>query len=62
MARKLICPECEETVERGTPRGSRTGYALQVEPKRLEHRHTDREPLCPVVTATGYQPALPTRA
>jgi hypothetical protein len=58
---QLICPECGEAVEQGAPRGSRTGYALDVEPRRLEHRHLDREPLCPVVTRKGYQPALPKR-
>jgi hypothetical protein len=54
---QLICPE------RGTPRGGNgTGWSLDVEPRRLEHRHVDREPLCPVVTGKGYQPALPARA
>jgi hypothetical protein len=60
---QLICPECGEQAERGTPRGGNgTGWSLDVEPRRLEHRHVDREPLCPVVTGKGYQPALPARA
>ena len=60
--RRLACPECGEDVEPGRPRGSRTGYAVDVEPRRLEHRHVrDREPLCPIVTSRGYEPALPRR-
>lgn len=59
---RLICPECGEDVVPGRPRGSLTGYALDVQPERLAHRHRDREPLCPVMTSKGYQPALPKHA
>lgn len=57
---KFICPECDEPVVNRAPhRGSRTGWALNVEPRRLEWSHEDGEPLCPVVIKDGYQPALP---
>jgi len=55
----LRCPECYEPAVRLPSPLPRTGWALAVEPKRLEHAHRDGEPLCPVMTATGYQPALP---
>lgn len=55
--KNLICPECEE---KAVPRAiKREGWALNVEEERLKHTHEDGEPLCPVMTATGYQPALP---
>ena len=64
---RMVCPECGEDVERGDPRGARggagVGWAIDVEVRRLQHRHRgDREPLCPVVTSRGYQPALPKRS
>ncbi len=51
----LICPECGERALKGPP--VRTLYVG--EPDRLRHHHPDGEPLCPVMTSTGYQPAYP---
>ena len=59
---QLICPECGEPAEQGRPRGGSGGWALPADPRRLNHRHAaDREPLCPVMTSQGYQPAMPRR-
>lgn len=59
---RLICPPCGEPVEVGRPRDY--GYpSVGVEPRRLEHRHAgDRTGLCPVMTSSGYQPAMPVQA
>lgn len=52
------CPECGDEIEKGRPRM----YGKPVsayDPERLQWRHAaDHEPLCPVMTAKGYQPAL----
>lgn len=51
----LWCPECGEPAQARPPQrwnranGPRPGYS-----------HPDGEPLCPVMTATGYRPAQPT--
>lgn len=58
---KLRCPECGEAAKRLARPIPRAGWALAVDQKRLEHGHMDGEPLCPVMTSKGYQPALPTR-
>lgn len=61
---KLVCPECGEAAEKGAPAGGhkRAGWSLNVEARRLKHRHSvDGEALCPVSTGNGYQPALPER-
>lgn len=55
----LRCPSCHEPAVRLPRPLPSTGWALAVEPKRLEHAHEDGEPLCPVMTPTGYQPGLP---
>lgn len=56
----MICPECKEKV---IPRlVMRGGWSSGVDEKRLMHTHEDGEPLCPVMTAKGYQPALPIQA
>jgi hypothetical protein len=54
-----ICPECGELVEKVPPR-------VDVTPQLWEWgipnwSHTDRTPLCPVVTERGYEPAQPQR-
>lgn len=53
MAKK--CPECGERVVQGPP--VRTLFIG--ESARLRWHHKDGEPLCPVMTKTGYQPAFP---
>jgi uncharacterized Zn finger protein (UPF0148 family) len=53
----LVCPECGEKARRGFVK--REGSMLSADPARLQHVHHDGEPLCPVMTNTGYQPALP---
>lgn len=53
----LTCPECGEKARPGKVK--RTGSMLSVDPARLQHVHHDGEPLCPVMTSKGYQPALP---
>lgn len=56
----LRCPECHEPAFKLPHPFLRQGWALSVDPERLTHGHgSDGEPLCPVMTATGYQPALP---
>jgi hypothetical protein len=55
----MRCPECHEPAKRANL--PRRGWALEVEPKRLQWAHKDGEPLCPVMTGKGYQPALPER-
>lgn len=55
----LWCPECHERARAETV--ERTGPMLAVEPARLQAVHAvGGGPLCPVMTETGYQPALPT--
>lgn len=57
------CPECGEAVQQKAPRAPRGGgWALSVERKRLKFSHLDGEPLCPVMTPRGYQPAMPIRS
>ncbi|SHN46449.1 hypothetical protein [Cryptosporangium aurantiacum] len=56
-----VCPECDEPVEHIPPDSAGTGALAGGDPARQEWSHLDGEPLCPVVTDTGYQPALPTR-
>ena len=51
----LWCPECGEPAQPRPP--SRWPAANGSRP---DHSHLDGEPLCPVVTATGYRPAWPT--
>lgn len=55
----MRCPECHEPAKRLSRPFPRTGWALCVDAERLTHGHHDGEPLCPVMTPTGYQPALP---
>lgn len=57
----LRCPECLEPA-RPCPPIPPKGWAIGVEPERLRHSHLDGEPLCPVMTTRGYQPALPEAA
>lgn len=54
---KMVCPECDEPVVKRPP--VRSGWSISVDPKRLEYSHPNGEPLCPVMTSTGYQPGLP---
>lgn len=54
---KHHCPECGESIVKRPCAAS--GWTLAVDPKRLAWSHADRTPLCPVMTPTGYQPALP---
>lgn len=56
-----ICPECGCPVQRGEP-VSRSGWSVSVDPERLRWQHLDGEPLCPEITARGYQPAAPVDA
>jgi len=56
MAKKN-CPECGEPAKRGQIKAE--GWALNVEPERRRWTHVDGEPLCPEMTSSGYQPALP---
>ncbi|TQS43733.1 hypothetical protein [Cryptosporangium phraense] len=58
---RYVCPECGEPVEHVPPYDAGTGALAGGDPARQEWSHLDGEPLCPVVTDTGYQPALPTR-
>lgn len=53
----LVCSECGEEVVPGRP----VRELIGVESKRMQHRHKDGEPLCPVMTSSGYQPAMPKR-
>ena len=55
----LRCPECQEAAKRILHPFARRGWALDVDAARLHHAHMDGTPLCPVMTSTGYQPALP---
>ena len=55
------CPVCGERVEVGRPQSHGRPWQSTADPARLQHRHVDGEPLCPVMTGTGYQPALPVR-
>lgn len=55
------CPECGEEVENRPPTNAGTGALAGGDPARQQWSHLDGEPLCPVVTDTGYQPALPDR-
>lgn len=57
----LRCPECHEPARRLLHPFPRRGWALNVDADRLHAAHSDGEPLCPVMTASGYQPALPER-
>lgn len=59
MSETLVCPECGDAVRRLDAPMGRYGALIDVEPKRLRHAHDDGTPLCPVMTSTGYQPALP---
>lgn len=54
-AGRLWCPECGEPAVARPP----TRWTPANGP-RPHHSHPDGEPLCPVLTATGYRPALPT--
>jgi hypothetical protein len=54
-AARLWCPECGEPATARPP----TRWTAANGP-RPEHSHRDGEPLCPVMTAQGYQPAKPT--
>ena len=49
------CPECGEPARPRPPARWTTANG-----PRPDHSHLDGEPLCPVVTATGYHPAWPT--
>ena len=53
--RALWCPECGEPAQPRPPARWTTANG-----PRPDHSHLDGEPLCPVVTATGYHPAWPT--
>ena len=55
----MKCPECGEPVQAKPPKQARSGWTRDVEERRLKHSHKDGEPLCPVMTKTGYQPAMP---
>lgn len=48
----LWCPECGEPAVARPPTRWTTGNG-----PRPRHSHADGEPLCPVMTATGYRPA-----
>lgn len=56
----IKCPECGEPAKPANI--PRRGAMLAVEPKRLKASHLDGEPLCTIVTPTGYQPAMPIRS
>jgi hypothetical protein len=58
---RMVCPECGEPAVHRLPNGAGTGSLLAAEPARQRWSHRDGEPLCPVVTESGYQPALPVR-
>lgn len=50
----LICPECHEEALIRPPRNWTPAWGPEP-----DYSHTDGEPLCPVMTAHGYQPAHP---
>ncbi len=54
LAYGLICPECGEEALIRPP----TDWTPAHEPAPA-YSHTDGEPLCPVMTASGYRPAEP---
>lgn len=54
----MVCPECGEPAVPYPPRNRCPAVDM---PAPL-WSHTDREPLCPVMTARGYAPALPAPA
>ncbi|NYH79022.1 hypothetical protein FHR84_002356 [Actinopolyspora biskrensis] len=56
MAAKWICPECEEEAINTPP----TKATPQLRAEGLpEWSHRDGEPLCPVMSSSGYVPADP---
>jgi hypothetical protein len=55
MRARLICPECGEPAIASPPQNWPSAWGSQP-----NYSHTDGEPLCPVMTATGYQPTNPT--
>ena len=55
-----VCPQCGEPVRR-TPPAARLPWSAHRLPVP-QWSHTDGEPLCPVVTDCGYQPAGPAEA
>jgi hypothetical protein len=57
-----VCPECGERATNRPPAGAKNGWASSVDDRRLMWSHVDGEPLCPVMTDSGYQPALPVDA
>jgi ribosomal protein L37AE/L43A len=57
---KMVCPECGEEAVHRPPLSAMPSQALGME--RPEWSHPDGEPLCPVVGASGYEPALPVPA
>jgi hypothetical protein len=59
-----ICPECEEPAVRYAAGFTREGWAFgPIEQERLHWMHArTHDAMCPVMTSTGYQPALPVDA
>lgn len=54
------CPGCgESAVPRTDGFAWQGGWAVGLDPLRLQWSHEDGEPLCPVVNGAGYAPALP---
>ncbi len=56
---ELWCPECAEPAQEYDVIAD--GSMLSVDAERLRYAHLDGEPLCPVMTSKGYQPALPVK-
>lgn len=57
---RMVCSECGEPAYKRPPRP--WGGSSGVDKNRKQWSHKDGEPLCPVMTSKGYQPALPTPA
>lgn len=56
----MKCPECGEPAK--VAKIKPVGAMLNVDRERLRAAHLDGTPLCPVMTAKGYQPAMPIRS
>lgn len=52
--KQYICPECKEPVQEVPPTTWCGAWG-----QAPDFSHLDGEPLCPVITADGYRPALP---
>ncbi|MBA8825313.1 uncharacterized Zn finger protein (UPF0148 family) [Saccharopolyspora lacisalsi] len=59
MPGKLICPECGEEALNKPPRSITPQMRADGAP---QYSHHDGEPLCPVVSDSGYRPAEPIRS